>query len=241
MAAKVAFFVIDRRWYGPWKRNLRQVYLAVNHSVGFVSCFFVCLSGGISRWSLFERPELCPRPILKSGETNTFVLKVSMSVLIAGHHLHISVDLRVSSWSSSVSNSSFSVFQSRLKGIMLPGQSTRRSSLKPLRISLLRCMSVLNTVLTWYFLSSYCGLTPKTLWASKAADGHWFSLYACNEGRLPPQLQRAAWCQWPEQPQMSIWNWVELNFMQMSSNNAKDAANCRALIIIFSLVTSWHY
>lgn len=55
----------------------------------------------------------------------------------------------------------FLVFQSHLKETTSPGQSTRRSSSTPLKLSLLRYMPVRITVLPFDFLSS-----SKPLWAN---------------------------------------------------------------------------
>ncbi len=71
-------------------------------------------------------------------------------------------------------------------------------------------------------------LKPKASWASKAGGCHSFSKYTCDEGYLAPRLQRAARWQQPERPQPLIWSWADLNFMQISSCDAKAAANCRS-------------
>lgn len=39
---------------------------------------FLCLAAGTSGWSLFEKPKLCPSPILNIGKTNTYVWKVNI-------------------------------------------------------------------------------------------------------------------------------------------------------------------
>lgn len=69
----------------------------IKHQIVSLDVVFLCDVGGISRWSPCERPELCPRPVLSSGEANTYAWRVN----ICPHH-----DIPVSNYSEQLDEKS---------------------------------------------------------------------------------------------------------------------------------------